>query len=162
MNSYCRICTQSGAGFPNLCALTSSVSNRRPSRWAKLLPLLITSLLAACANHSEPTVSICDTATPTEDCPEDQAEFSVGQQLSAHLIADEPFAARTIIGKILRLSNTDTIPLGNRMITPEPNQQSIVQTLPFHEFGAQAEGRFLVQFVDENNQLIAEKAFAIR
>lgn len=124
--------------------------------------LLGLALLSACASNSGPEVTICDTATPTENCTESQNEFSVGQRLSAHLAADEPFAVQSIIGKILRLTDTDTIPLGARIISPEPNQRSIVQTLPFHEFGAQAEGNFLVQFVDENDRLIAEKAFTIR
>ena len=118
-------------------------------------------ILSACSSDSAPKVTICETTVPLEDCSEGQIEFSVGQQLSAHLVANEPFATPTVVGKILRLIDTDTIPLGTRIITPRPDQQSIVQALPFHEFGAQAEGTFLVQFVDESNQLIAEKAFTI-
>ena len=118
-------------------------------------------VLPACSSDSTPKVTICETTVSLEDCSENQIEFSVGQQLSAHLVANEPFATPTVVGKILRLIDTDTIPLGTRIITPRPDQQSIVQALPFHEFGAQAEGDFLVRFVDGNDRLIAEKAFTI-
>ena len=137
------------------------------SYWPYGLVLMIVlvgmTLLPGCSSANRETqVMICETDTTSKGCAEDQNKFTVGQQLSAHLIAGKPFVAQTIIGKILRLSGSDTIPLGNRMITLEPGQQSIVQSLPFHEFGEQAKGQFLVQFVDGQNQLIAEKAFTIQ
>ena len=94
-------------------------------------------------------------------CTADQTEFSVGQQLYVQLAADEPFEAQQVVGNILKLTEKDTVSLGSRTITLEPGQQSFVQTLPFHEFGSEAAGTFLISFVDENGQLIAEKNLTI-
>ena len=96
-----------------------------------------------------------------EDCAADQTEFFVGQQLSARLIASEPFSTRQIIGKIHRLTDTDTIPLGTRIIQLQTEQRSVEQDLPFHEYGKQAAGTFLIEFVDETNEPIAKKEITI-
>lgn len=136
------------------------LSNRRYGITSVFGGLLVG--LFACSSGPEPAVFICNTATQSEPCQSTQHRFTTGQSLSAHLVADEPLVAQTIIGKILRLVDTDTIPLGTRIITPEPDQRTIVQTLPFHEFGAQAAGTFLIQFVDERNQVIAEKKITIK
>ena len=119
---------------------------------------------SACTSaDTEPTavVTVCLTADAPENCTNDQAEFLVGQSLSARLATSDTFATGQVIGRILRLTDTDTLPLGSQMIPVEPNQRAIVQSLPFHEFGPQAAGDFLIEFMDERNQLIAKKKITI-
>ena len=131
------------------------------ARYVLTVCVFCLALFPACTSEPDPAVTICPTTNVPEDCAGDQTEFSVGQPLSAHLVASKPFPTRQVIGKILRLSGTDTIPLGSQMISLEPDQQSVVQSLPFHEFGQQAAGTFLIEFVNENNQVIAKKEIRI-
>ena len=128
-----------------------------------LLTLLCLTLFSDCTSDVAqlPVIIICDTHSASEDCSDDQTEFFVGQQLSARLVAAEPFATRQIIGKIHRLMDTDTIPLGTRIIQLQPDQQSVEQDLPFHEFGRQAAGRFLIEFVNDRDQVIAQRDLTI-
>ena len=127
------------------------------------LTLLCLTLSSACTSDVDqlPVIIICDTPDTPEECTGDQTEFFVGQQLSARLVAAEPFATRQIIGKIHRLMDTDTIPLGTQMIQLQPGQQSVEQDLPFHEFGKQAAGNFLIEFVDDSNRVIAQRDLTI-
>ncbi len=130
--------------------------------WIGLLSVFAASLLVACTAATEPTITFCDTPQESEPCTGNQTEFPVGQKLFVRLASDAPFTEQQIIGKILKLTETDTIPLGSRVVSPASDQRVIVQDLPFHEFGAQAKGTFLIEFVDENNQVIAKKELTIR
>lgn len=94
-------------------------------------------------------------------CTEDQTEFSVGQQLYVQLASSEPLDAQQVVGKILRVTEKDTVSLGSQIIALEPDQQYFIQTLPFHEFGPEAAGTFLISFVDEKDRVIAEKKLTI-
>ena len=125
------------------------------------LGLAIVSVFAACTSDREPTITFCDTRDRQELCTGNQTEFLVGQKLSVRLESEKPFKAQQVIGKILRLTETDTIPLGSRVVSPASDQRSIIQDLPFHEFGTQAKGTFLIEFVNENNQVIAKKELTI-
>ena len=127
------------------------------------ISLFLISALPSCTQNTAliPTITICDTPDPQEPCADDQEQFSVGQKLFARLEADEPFQSQQIIGKILRLTDADTIPLGARVVTPQADQRTIVQSLPFHEFGPQAAGTFLIEFIDESERVLAQKQITI-
>lgn len=116
--------------------------------------VLLLAGMAACATDATPSLTFCEEPTP---CPKGQTDFLVGQSLYVHLASGEPLVAQQIVGSILRVTDKDTASLGSRTITLTPNQQSLVQSLPFHEFGPEAVGTFLIRFTDEDNQLIAEK-----
>ena len=141
-------------------AVLSMLSHRAILR-GSVIVLLCTTTVCTPDRSSSPVVTICATTGSPEACAGDQQTFVTGQRLSAYLVSDQPFAAQQVIGKILRLADTDTIPLGTRMISLEENQRSVVQDLPFHEFGQQAAGTFLIEFVDQDNQLIAKKEITI-
>ena len=154
----------SRAGTPNPCVPLPSVSDRQLGRSVSLIIVVILSTLSACRSDTTgtaPIVKVCTTTTAPEECAGDQTEFTVGDSLSAHLVTTEPFETQQMIGRILRLSGTDTITLGARMISVEADQRTVVQNLPFHEFGQQAAGTFLIEFVDNNNRLIAKKEIII-
>ena len=116
----------------------------------------------ACSPDAGPIISFCEVTDSLTACRGDQAEFSVGQELKVYLESERPLEAQQVVGKILRITEKDTISLGSRVFSLEPEQRSIVQNLPFHEFGPQAAGRFLIEFVDENDQVIAQKELTIR
>lgn len=127
------------------------------------LSIALLIMFSACTSEESAfTVAVCSDPTDLALCSEDQTEFTVGQSLSVRLEAKEPFKERQIIGKILRLTETDTISLGARVITPQPNQRLITQNLPFHEFGAQSAGTFLIEFLDESNQVLTQKRITIK
>lgn len=130
---------------------------------AIVFSLVIASIGWACTSPDQvpsgPTITFCEISD--QPCRSDHTEFLTGQKLQVRLDSDTPFEEQQIIGKILRLTEADTIPLGVQVISPAPDQQSIVQHLPFHEFGAQAAGTFLIKFVDGNDQAIAEKTLTI-
>ena len=145
-----------------------SVSDRRTGwaarHWLIVVTTLFLSSFISCTSDTTdtaPVVKVCTTIDAPEDCPGDQTEFTVGDSLFVHLVSPEPFEAQQIIGKILRLSGTDTISLGARMISIAPDQRAVVQDLPFHEFGSQAAGTFLLEFMNEKNQLVAKKEITI-
>lgn len=117
--------------------------------------------LVACDSGAEFTITFCDTSVEPLPCSEAQTEFSVGQPLYVRLVSSKSFEATRLEGKILRLTQKDTITLGSRIITLEPGQQSFIQTLPFHEFGPEAVGAFLIRFVNEDNQLVVERKLTI-
>ncbi len=119
-------------------------------------------LFTACTNDNGPVVTVCETDSSQTDCSEAQTDFSVGQRLSVYLEVPEPLGTRQIIGKIKRVTETDTLPLGAQPISVAPEQQSFTQTLPFHDFGPQAAGTFLIEFVDDTDRLIANKEITIR
>ncbi len=125
-----------------------------------LFGLLFTGLFG-CGSASEPTITFCDAPGEPMPCTDNQTEFSVGQQLYVQVVSSEPFEAQQVTGKILRVTDKDTVSLGARNITLEPDQRSFTQTLPFHEFGPEAAGTFLISFVDENGEVIAEKELII-
>lgn len=125
-----------------------------------LFGLLFTGLLG-CGPAPKPTITFCNVPGEPVSCTDDQTEFSVGQQLYVQLASSKPLEAQQVVGKILRVTEKDTVSLGSRTITPEPDQRYFIQTLPFHEFGPEAVGTFLISFVDENGQLIAEKNLTI-
>ena len=117
--------------------------------------------LFGCGSASEPTITFCDVPGEPMPCTDNQTEFLVGQQLYVQLSSSEPFEAQRVTGNILRITDEDTISLGSRNIILELNQQSFIQNLPFHEFGPEATGTFLISFLDENGQLIAERTLTI-
>jgi hypothetical protein len=125
--------------------------------------LFLVSALSSCTQNTAPTptITICDMPDSQGPCADDQEQFSVGQKLFARLEADEPFQSQQIIGKILRLTDADTIPLGARVVTPQADQRTVVQSLPFHEFGPQAAGTFLIEFIDESERVLAQKQITI-
>ena len=125
------------------------------------LGFFFVSVLPACTSDAETTITFCETTGSPQPCSGDQTEFSTGQRLSVYLEAAHPLEARQVVGNILRLLENDTIPLGTRPFVVEPDQRLIVQDLPFHEFGPQAAGRFLIEFVDENDQVMARKELTI-
>lgn len=122
---------------------------------------LLLAVLLGCDSTPKLTITFCDTPGEPMPCIEDKTEFLVGQQLYVQLASSEPLDAQQVVGKILKVTEKDTVSLGSRTITLEPNQQSFIQTLPFHEFGPAAVGSFLISFVDENGQLVAEKKLTI-
>ncbi len=143
--------------------MTHDVSPSRLKRFfvgGTLFGLSLTGL-SGCDSASEPTITFCDAPGEPMPCANNQTEFSVGQQLYVQLASSKPFEGQQLIGNILRVDGQDTISLGSRTITLEPNQRSFTQTLPFHEFGPEAVGTFLISFVDENGQLVAERELKI-
>ncbi len=114
-----------------------------------------------CTTEPEVKIEFCDTPDFQGSCEDGQDEFLLGK-IYVILEASTSFKTKKITGTVYSLLNGQKIFLGSKDFIPEPDGQHIAHSIPFDEFGERGIGEFMVEFVDENNALLAEKAIQIK
>lgn len=126
-----------------------------------LLLLGLMSLLFSCSPEPDITIQFCESLDQNDQCSVDRNQFKLGEKVFVRCESEAPFVARKIIGKIYRLEKDRQIPLSSKEFNLTPGNTYITQNIPFHEFGYEALGNFLVEFVDDKNQLLAKREITI-
>jgi len=126
-----------------------------------LLPfLLISNLLWSCNSDPAPKIQFC-VQPKQKGCTGNQNQFKFGGNIYVSLKADKPFGTSMIVGTIYRLDEDKKIPLSSKTFQLEPGETSIVQIIPFLEFGHQALGTFSFEFENEQREVIATRELII-
>lgn len=118
-------------------------------------------VIMGCASQPEMTVTFCQSLNAQGQCISQQDTFKVGDSIWVQLTSTHPFEEKEINGHIYRLGESDSLSLGDKVLPIEPGDTYVIQALPFHEFGYEAEGRFSIVFVDEKQQFLARKKLTI-
>lgn len=117
----------------------------------------------SCDSEPDMAITFCESLDQHERCPDENNQFTLGKPVVVRLSSDEPFVTKKIRGRIFRIQSNDEtmIPLGTKDFTINPGESYITQSIPFHEFGAEAVGNFKVMFFDEKEQVMAERKLMI-
>ena len=121
----------------------------------------ILSLMMGCSTSPEYSIKFCDMLDQQEQCEGDKNQFTIGQEIYVRFEFGDAFEGKEINGKICRITESDTIVLGDKKFELKPEDHYIIQDLPFHEFGMEALGNFIIRFEDGQEHLIAEKKLSI-
>lgn len=128
-----------------------------------ILLIGIISSLWGCESVPEMSITFCESLNPQEHCPESGQQFVMGKPVFVMLSSEDPFVTKKITGRILRVQEAkgELIPLGVKEFAIDPGESFITQSIPFQEFGTEAVGTFKVMFLDEQDQLMAERELTI-
>ena len=118
-------------------------------------------MVVSCASQPEMTVTFCQSLNAQGQCISQQDTFQVEDSIWMQLTSTHPFEGKEINGHIYRLGESDSLSLGDKVLSVEPGDTYVIQALPFHEFGYEAVGNFSIVFVDEKQQLLARKTLVI-
>lgn len=129
----------------------------------KLLLLIAAfSLNFGCTSEPTYTVSFCDQEEMSA-CPAEARQFTLGKRVYVKLDAEDDFGSiRKLTGTVFKLrEGAEKYKMGSKDFEISPEQEFILQDIPFDEFGMQALGTFEIEFADENGQLIAVERLEI-
>jgi len=122
---------------------------------------VIASLFWSCKSEPEYRISFCSDFEQQEQCDLEKEQFQLGQRVDVKFEFGSAFKKEQIIGKICRITERDTIVLGEKIFKIEGEEQFIIQNIPFQEFGMEALGTFMIRFEDGEEKLLAKRDLSI-
>ncbi|MFP4505869.1 MAG: hypothetical protein ACLFOZ_14225 [Cyclobacteriaceae bacterium] len=98
-----------------------------------------------------------------EACPPEAQQFTLGKRVYVKLEAENGFGSiRKLTGTIFKLrEEAEKHKMGSKDFELTPDQDFIIQDIPFNEFGMQALGTFEIVFTDENERIVATEEVTI-
>jgi len=113
-----------------------------------------------CSSEPKVKIEFCDTPDFQGSCQDGKNEFTLGK-IYVSLESSTPFKTKKVTGTVYALREGQEIFLGSKDFLLDTGEQLVSHSIPFDEFGERGIGEFMVEFVDENNALLAEKTIHI-
>lgn len=120
----------------------------------------VLSLMLGCTAQPEFSIRFCN--SPEAECQQGKDQFTLGEEVYVKFEFNETFQGSEVHGIIWRVTESDTIELGDKIFKVQPEDHFIIQDIPFREFGMESLGNFIIRFEDEKERLLAERKISIK